>query len=44
LLVYAFKNNKHTFDNINGFRWIPDKNGKVQILEHPVWSDLYKED
>lgn len=44
LLIYSFKNNKHTFDNINGFRWIPDKNGKVQILEHPVWSDLYKED
>lgn len=41
---YIYKNNKHTPDNITGFKWIPDKNGKVQILEHPVWSELYKED
>lgn len=41
---YFYKNNKHTYENINGFKWIPAKSGKVQILEHPVWSDLYKED
>ncbi len=25
------------------FKWIPHKDGKVKILEHPVWSDIYKE-
>lgn len=40
---YFYKNNKHTQDNIDGFKWIPNINGKVKILEHPVWSDLYKE-
>ena len=40
---YFYKNNKHTADNIDGFKWIPNQNGKVQILEHPIWSDLYKE-
>ena len=42
LLDYTYKNNKHTLDNVDGFRWIPGA-GKVQILEHPVWSPLYKE-
>ena len=42
LLDYTYKNNKHTLDNVDGFRWIPGA-GKVQILEHPVWSLLYKE-
>ena len=40
---YIYKNNKHTLENIDGFRWMPNSNGKVKILEHPVWSDLYKE-
>ena len=40
---YFYKNNKHTLDNIDGFKWIPNSSGKVLILEHPVWSDLYKE-
>lgn len=40
---YYYKNNKHTLENIDGFKWIPNVNGKVKILEHPVWSDLYKE-
>ena len=40
---YFYKNNKHTLDNIDGFKWIPNPNGKVLILEHPVWSDLYRE-
>ena len=39
---YTYKSNKHSLENINGFRWILNS-GKVQILEHPVWSDLYKE-
>lgn len=42
LLDYTYKNNKHSLDNIDGFRWIPGA-GKVQILEHPVWSPLYQE-
>lgn len=40
---YFYKNNKHTQGNIDGFKWIPNSNGKVKILEHPIWSDLYKE-
>lgn len=40
---YFYKNNKHTLESIDGFKWIPNSNGKVQILEHPVWSPLYKE-
>ena len=40
---YYYKNNKHTLENIDGFKWVPNVNGKVKILEHPVWSDLYKE-
>lgn len=44
LLDYIYKNSKHTLENIDGFRWIPMKEGKVHILEHPVWSDLYKQD
>lgn len=39
---YTYKSNKHSLENIDGFRWLPNS-GKVQILEHPVWSDLYKE-
>ena len=41
---YIYKSNKHSLENIDGFKWIPNPNGKVKILEHPVWSDLYKED
>lgn len=41
-LDYTYKSNKHSLENINGFRWLLNS-GKVQILEHPVWSDLYKE-
>lgn len=39
---YTYKSNKHSLENIDGFRWLLNS-GKVQILEHPVWSDLYKE-
>ena len=44
LIDYTYKDGQHKLDNINGFRWMPSKNGKVYILEHPVWSNLYKED
>ena len=40
---YYYKNNQHSLENIAGFKWMPNSNGKVKILEHPVWSDLYKE-
>lgn len=40
---YFYKDGKHSLDNISGFKWIPNSEGKVKILEHPVWSDLYKE-
>ncbi len=42
LIDYTYKTGQHKMDNIDGFRWLPGA-GKVQILEHPVWSDLYKE-
>ena len=44
LIDYTYKTGLHKLDNINGFKWIPINEGKVQILEHPVWSQLYKED
>lgn len=37
-LEYTFKDGKHIEDNINGFRWIPNDNGKIKILEHPIWT------
>lgn len=37
-LEYSFKDGKHSESNINGFRWIPNQNGKVRILEHPIWT------
>ena len=42
-LDYIYKNSKHTLENIDGFKWTPNSSGKLQILEHPVWTDLYKE-
>lgn len=41
---YFYKNGKHTYENIDGIKWIPNPDGKVKILEHPVWSDLYIEE
>ena len=42
-LSYVYKNGIHTKENLIGFRWDESMSGKVHILEHPVWSDLYKE-
>lgn len=42
VLEYVFKNNKHTVENIDGFKWTKHKDGKVEILEHPVWSSEFK--
>lgn len=35
-LEYRFKNNEHTPENIEGFKFIPNNNSKLQILEHPL--------
>lgn len=42
-LMPIYKNDKCKFKEIDGFRWIPDQLSKLQILEHPIWSDLYRE-
>lgn len=40
---YTYKEGQHTPENITGFKWVPFRDGKIQILEHPVWSDCYKQ-
>lgn len=37
-IEYTYKNNEHTRQNITGFRWIPNQNSKLKILEHPIWT------
>lgn len=41
---YSYSNGQHNLQTINGFKWIPSVDGKVKIIEHPVWSDIYKQD
>lgn len=41
-LSFTYKNGVHTKENISGFRWDESLAGKVHILEHPVWTDLYQ--
>ena len=41
-LEYIFKTGKQTKENIMGFKWTPNHNSKLQILEHPVWSNEFK--
>lgn len=43
LLEYTFKGGRHDKEAITGFKWIPNPDGKVQILEHPLWL-IEKED
>lgn len=38
LLEYTFKNGQHRKEDISGFKWIENPNGKVHILEHPLWD------
>ena len=38
-LEYKFKNNEHTEEAKDGFKFIPNNNSKLQILEHPIRSD-----
>ena len=42
-LMPVYKNDKCKLKEIENFRWIPDQLSKLQILEHPIWSDLYRE-
>lgn len=37
-LEYTYKEGKHIEENINGFKWIPNQNSKIKILEHPLWT------
>lgn len=41
-LEYIFKTGKQTKENIEGFKWTPNDNSKLQILEHPIWSKEFK--
>ena len=38
-LEYKFRNNEHSQENIEGFKFIPNNNSKLQILEHPIKGD-----
>lgn len=39
-LEYIFKNGQHSRENITGLRWIKNNNGDVQIMEHPIWTQV----
>lgn len=43
-IEYLYKNNNHSPENISGFKWIPNSNGKIKILEHPIWTLSSKRD
>ena len=43
-LEYTFKDGAHIEQNINGFKWISNPNGKIKILEHPIWTLKQKVD
>lgn len=39
-LEYIFKNGQHSRENIIGLKWIKNNNGDVQIIEHPIWTQV----
>ncbi len=43
-LEYIFKNGQHSRENITGLRWIKSNTGDVQILEHPIWTQVSYDD
>lgn len=43
-LEYIFKNGQHSKENITGLRWIKSNTGDVQILEHPIWTQVSYDD
>lgn len=43
-LEYKYKDGAHVEQNLEGFKWIPNQNGKIKILEHPLWTLPEKRD
>ena len=43
-LEYKYKDGAHVESNLDGFKWIPNQNGKIKILEHPLWTLPEKRD
>lgn len=43
-LEYTYRDGIHTEQNISGFKWIPNQNSKLKILEHPIWTLSEKRD
>lgn len=43
-IEYRYKDGIHTEQNISGFKWIPNQNSKLKILEHPIWTLSEKKD
>ncbi len=43
-LEYKYKDGAHVEQNLDGFKWIPNPNGKIKILEHPLWTLPEKRD
>ena len=39
-LEYIFKNGQHSKENITGLRWIKNNTGDIQIIEHPIWTQV----
>lgn len=37
-LEYLYKNKEHNVQDISGFKWIPNVNSKIKILQHPLWT------
>lgn len=43
-IEYLYKDGVHSQQNITGFKWIPNQNSKLKILEHPLWTLPEKKD
>lgn len=41
-LQFLFKSSDHQLSNVTGVKWIPDKNGPIHIIEHPLWTNNNK--
>ena len=37
-LEYTYKGGTHSKENITGFKWTPNQNSHLKILEHPLWT------
>ena len=37
ILEYTYREGVHNAQNISGFKWIPNNNSNLSILEHPLW-------